>query len=334
MTLSIGVVGTGMIGLDHIRRVTDVLAGGKVVAVTDPDRGRAEKAAEKPGAKVYDDAAALVGSSEVDAIMVCSWGPAHKAAIHPALEATKPVFCEKPLATTQEACLRIIGAEVKVGRRLIQVGIVRRYDAAYRALKAALQTCRIGEPLMYHAAHRNASVPPDLYTSEMAISDTMVHDIDVARWLLDDEVRSVKVFVGKRSSVGGDLRDPIFAVMEMTSGVLATVEISVNIGYGYDIRSELSGEKGTIELAESNPVIVKAGDGFAGSVPVAWRERFIEAYDDEVAEWINAASAGGATGPSASDGYAITAVADAGLKAAETGETATVDVVERPGLYA
>ena len=334
MTLGIGVVGTGMIGVDHIRRVTDVLAGGTVVGVTDADRDRAGKAAEKSGAKVYGDTASLIAASDVDAVMVCSWGGVHEEAIMPALAAGKPIFCEKPLATSQDACVRIIEAEVKAGKRLIQVGFMRRYDAAYRALKAALQTGRIGEPLMYHAAHRNASVPPDLYTSEMAISDTMVHDIDVARWLLDDEVNSVRVFVGKRNSVGGDLRDPIFVVMEMAGGALATVEISVNIGYGYDIRGELSGETGTIELAESNPVIVKAGDGFAGRVPVDWRERFIEAYDVEVAEWIKAASAGGATGPSAWDGYAITAVADAGLKAAETGETATVDLVERPGLYA
>ena len=107
--------------------------------------------------------------------------------------------------------------------------------------------------------------------------------------------------------------------MEMRSGVLATVEISVNIGYGYDIRGEVSGEKGTIELAEANPVVLKTGDSFSGRVPADWRERFIAAYDLEIAEWIKAASAGGATGPSAWDGYAITAVSDAGLEAANSG---------------
>ncbi len=126
MTLGIGVIGTGMIGQDHIRRITDVLAGGKVMAVTDADRGRAERAAEKPGAKVYDDAASLIAASEVEAVLICSWGPAHEEAILPALEAGKPVFCEKPLAPRQDACLRIIDAEVKLGKRLIQVGFMRR----------------------------------------------------------------------------------------------------------------------------------------------------------------------------------------------------------------
>lgn len=333
MTLGIGVVGTGMIGQDHIRRITDVLSGGRVVAVTDTDHARAKMAAEKTGAKVYDDAAALIGSSEVDAVLICSWGQAHEEAILPALDAGKPVFCEKPLAPRQDACLRIIDAEVKLGRRLIQVGFMRRYDAAYRALKETLHSGRIGAPLMYHAAHRNASVPGH-YTSEMAISDTLVHDIDVARWLLDDEVARIRIIAGRKNSVGGDLRDPIFAVMEMAGGALATVEVSVNIGYGYDIRGEVSGETGTIQLGESNLVIVKAGDSFAGRVPIDWRERFIAAYDVEIAEWIKAASAGGATGPSAWDGYAITAVSDAGLKAAETGEAVAVELAPRPDLYA
>lgn len=332
--LRIGVVGTGMIGQDHIRRITDVLSGGRVVAVTDADRGRAEEAAARPGATVHEDAAGLIASGEVDAVMICSWGPAHEEAIMPALEAGLPIFCEKPLAPAQDACLRIVEAEARLGRRLIQVGFMRRYDAAYRALKAELAAGRVGAPLMYHAAHRNASVPPDLYTSDMAISDTMVHDIDVARWLLDDEVARVRVVAGRRNGAGGELRDPIFAVMEMAGGALATVEVSVNIGYGYDIRGEVSGERGTIELAESNPVVVKAGDAFSGRVPADWRERFIGAYDAEVQEWIHAASAGGATGPSAWDGYAITAVSDAGIEAARMGEPVVVRLAERPALYA
>jgi myo-inositol 2-dehydrogenase/D-chiro-inositol 1-dehydrogenase len=333
MTLGIGVIGTGMIGQDHIRRITDMSLGGKVVAVTDADRSRADKAAEKPGAKVYGDIASLIAAAEVDAVLICSWGAAHEEAILPALAAGKPVFCEKPLAPAQDACLRIIDAEVKTGKRLIQVGFMRRYDAGYRALKATLDSGKIGAALMFHSAHRNASVPRDLYTSDMAISDTMVHDIDVSRWLLGDEVKRIQVFAGKKNSAGGDLRDPIFAVMQMAGGALATVEVSVNIGYGYDIRGEISGEKGTAELAESNRVVVKAGDSFSGRVPTDWRERFVAAYDSEIAEWIKSASAGAATGPSAWDGYAITAVSDAGIKSAATGEAVEVRLVERPALY-
>ncbi|MPZ12048.1 MAG: inositol 2-dehydrogenase [Kiloniellaceae bacterium] len=334
MTVRVGVIGTGMIGQDHIRRLTKVLKGCEVVAVTDVDRARAKAAAATtPNARVFDDSETLIAADDVEAVLIASWGPAHEAAILPALSAGKPIFCEKPLATTQEACLRIIEAEVAVGRRLIQVGFMRRYDAAYRALKATVEGGSIGAPLMFHSVHRNATVPKDLYTSDMAVSDTMVHDIDVARWLLDDEVGRVRVMTPRRNSVGGALRDPIFAVMEMRGGALATVEVSVNIGYGYDIRGEISAEQGAATLAESNPVVVKHSGTFAGRVPADWRERFIAAYDAEIAEWIAAAAAGGVMGPSAWDGYAIAAVSDAALKAADTGEAVSVELGERPALY-
>jgi len=334
MTLRIGVIGTGMIGQDHIRRLTKVLKGCEVVAVTDMDCARAKAAAATtPNAKVFEDTEALIASDDVEAVLIASWGPAHEAAVLSALSAGKPIFCEKPLATTQEACLRIIDAEVAGSRRLIQVGFMRRYDAAYRALKATVEGGSIGAPLMFHSVHRNATVPKDLYTSDMAVTDTMVHDIDVARWLLDDEVARVRVMTPRRNSVGGGLRDPIFAVMEMQGGTLATVEVSVNVGYGYDIRGEISAEQGVATLAESNTVVVKHAGTFAGHVPADWRERFIAAYDTEIAEWITAATTGGATGPSAWDGYAIAAVSDAALKAADTGESVSVALAERPALY-
>ncbi len=331
--LKIGVIGTGMIGQDHIRRISDVLSGGVVTAVTDVDRSRAEAVAAQRGATVFDDAASLIASDEVDAVLICSWGPAHEEAVLPALAAGKPVFVEKPLATSQEACLRIIDAEVTLGRRLIQVGYMRRYDAAYAALKATIDSGAIGAPLMYHGAHRNASVPPDLYSDDMAIADTMVHDIDVARFLLDDEVARIRVIAGRKNSLGGPLRDPILGVMEMRAGAVVTVEVSVNIQDGYDIRGEVSGETGTAELAESNKVVLKGGDSFSGRVPADWRERFIAAYDAEVQDFINAARAGRVTGPSAWDGYAIQVVSDAGIKAASSGETVDVALAAKPRLY-
>ncbi len=332
--LKIGVIGTGMIGQDHIRRISEVLSGAVVTAVTDVDKSRADAVAKARGSKVYDDAASLIASDDVDAILVCSWGPAHVDAVLPALAAGKPMLVEKPLATSQEDCLRIIEAEVKLGNRLIQVGYMRRYDRAYAELKATIDSGVIGAPLMYHSAHRNASVPPDLYTDDMAIADTMVHDIDVARFLLDDEVARIRVISGKKNSIGGVLRDPILGILEMRRGAVVTVEVSVNIQYGYDIRGEVSGEKGTAELAESNRVVLKAGDNFSGRVPADWRERFIEAYDTEIQNFIDSARAGAVTGPSAWDGYAIQVVSDAGITAAATGQGVECQLIDKPELYA
>ncbi len=156
--------------------------------------------------------------------MVCSWGPTHEEYVLASIAAGKPVFCEKPLATTQEACLRIVEAEVGHGGRLVQVGYMRRYDFAYRALKLALDSGEIGAPLMMHCAHRNASVP-SFYQKEMAITDTAVHEIDMVRWMFGDEIAAVRVLVPRRNSNGGDLQDPLLLILEMAGGVLVDVEI-------------------------------------------------------------------------------------------------------------
>lgn len=332
-TLKIGVIGTGMIGQDHIRRISEVLTGATVTAITDVDQARAKEVAASRGAHVFPDAGSLIASDDVDAMLVCSWGPAHIEAILPALNVGKPVFVEKPLATSQQDCLKIIEAEVALGRRLIQVGYMRRYDDAYKAMIDAIAQGAIGAPLMYHGAHRNASVPPYAYTDDMAISDTLVHDIDVARFIMNDEVARIRIISGKKNTIGGELRDPILAIMEMAGGGVVSVEVSVNIGYGYDIRGEVSGEKGTIELAESNKVVVKSGDCFTGRVPADWRERFIKAYDTEIQDFIDMAKQGRVTGPSAWDGYAIQVVSDAGIVAGKTGETVPCELVAKPALY-
>ena len=309
MSLRVGVVGTGMIGQDHIRRLTQVVSGVEVVAVSDIDRARAAAAAPE-GAEVFDTPHALIGSDRVQAVVICSWGPAHEEQLLGCIAAGKPVFCEKPLVTSEAAALHVMDAEVAFGRRLVQVGFMRRFDADYRRLKAVIDGDSLGVPLLYHSVHRNASVPEGLYTSEMPLNDTLVHDADISRWLLDDEVTGVEVRVPRRSRRGKDLRDPTLVLLHMASGALVDVEISVNIAYGYDIRGEVSCEEGVAALPNRPATVVKRPPWHPASDPEDWRERFIEAYDQEFREWIVAASQGTATGPSTWDGYAATLVAE------------------------
>lgn len=331
--INVGVIGVGMIGQDHIRRLTHVLTGCKVAAVADMDTERAAEVARSVDAEVFATGEELIASPNVDAVVVTSWGPTHEQYVLAAIANEKPVFCEKPLATTQEACLRIIEAEVKLGRRLVQVGFMRRFDLAYQQMRNAIDANEIGAPLMFHSTHRNPSVP-DHYTSDMAIVDTAVHDIDTARWLLNDEIVSVQVRIPKSNSRGRkDLNDPLMTIMQTASGCLVDIETSVNIDYGYDIRGEVVGESGTLSLGERNSIIKRSAGRFSGSVCEDWRERFIAAFDEEFRGWLIAAAQGTATGPSSWDGYAAQAVCDAGLKALESGEIVPVELVEKPTLY-
>jgi myo-inositol 2-dehydrogenase/D-chiro-inositol 1-dehydrogenase len=336
MTVRIGVIGVGMIGEDHVRRLTQVLAGAQVVAVTDVDPARAEAVATRFG-RVAPIRAHLTGQDvvadpDVDALVVCSWGPTHEEYVLASIAAGKPVFCEKPLAETPDACLRILGAEVAVGRRLVQVGYMRRYDAGYRALKNVVDSGAIGAPLIVHCAHRNPSVPAH-YTRAMAITDTAVHEIDTMRWLLGEEIVGTQVLVPRRSRHGGELQDPLILLLEMESGAIVDVEISVNIRYGYDIRGEVVGEDGTAALSDTGPVVVRREGHLASPVPVDWRERFLRAYDVEFQEWVDAVAVGAPTGPSAWDGYAASAVADAALAALDSGTRNAVKLVDQPDLY-
>jgi myo-inositol 2-dehydrogenase / D-chiro-inositol 1-dehydrogenase len=335
VTIEVGVIGTGMIGQDHVRRLTHVLSGVRVAAVTDVDLDRARSVADSAGdgVAVHETGAALIADPAVDAVVVTSWGPTHEEYVLAAIAAGKQVFCEKPLATTRQACDRIVDAELATGRRLVSVGFMRRYDAQYRAMKAVVTGGEIGAPLLMHAAHRNPSVP-DHYTSDMIINDSTVHDIDVARWMFDEEVASVTVLKPRRSSKAREgFNDPLLVLLEMNSGVLVDVEASVNAGYAYDIRGEVVCEDGTVALSEAAGAIVKRSGGHGGRVPSDWQERFARAFDTEFQAWIDAVAAGGTTGPSVWDGYAATVTCETGLAALQSGAREPVVLREKPDLY-
>jgi myo-inositol 2-dehydrogenase / D-chiro-inositol 1-dehydrogenase len=352
MTVRVGVIGVGMIGQDHIRRITQVLTGGTVVAVNDVDQARAEQvAAGLPDATVHAGASDLIAASNVDAVLVASWGPAHEEQVVAAIGAGKPVFCEKPLAPASDACLRIIDAELAAGRRYVQVGFMRRYDASYLAMKAAVDDGRIGAPVLMHCAHRNPSAPPYGFTTEMIVSDSAVHEMDLVRWLFGAEIVAVSMLTPRRTSKAAEgVQDPLTILFELASGVLVDDEVFVNAGYGYDVRGEVVGESGTVALADAGGVTlstdgrrtaIPAGpvqatqDSRPGDrVPADWRERFIRAYDAELQDWLNAVAAGTFTGPSSWDGYAAAVVTDSALRALRTGERTAVPLAERPDFYA
>lgn len=336
MTLNIGVIGTGMIGRDHTRRIQQVLSGAQVVALSDVNAASAEAVRKDlaPNAKLYETGEALIAAPEVQAVLVTSWGATHEPYVLAAIAAGKPVFCEKPLATTAEGARRIVDAEVAFGRRLVQVGFMRRYDAGYVALKQAVEQ-HTGAPILVHAAHRNPAVP-EAYVTPMAIHDTLIHEIDVFRWLLDDDYVSARVLYPRNAARShSKLRDPQVVVLETRKGVLINVEIFVNCAYGYDIQCEVVGEDGTARLPEPMAIDMRLAAQRQSRILTDWKDRFVASYDVELADFIAAASQGGATGPSAWDGYAAAVTSDACVQAQDSaGQAVAIELPVRPALYA
>lgn len=336
MTVRIGVVGAGAIGQDHIRRISKVLSGGQIVAVNDINIENAKKVVKDLGldAKVYEDGHALIQAADVDAILVTCWGPAHKEFVLSAVNAGKYVFCEKPLATTADDCLEIVAAEMKQGKHLVQVGFMRRFDKGYAALKKTIAAGQIGAPLMLHAAHRNPTVD-DRYTTDMAINDTMIHEIDVLHWLLDDEYVSAQVVFPRRTGkASAHLADPQIVLVETKKGVRIDVEIFVNCAYGYDIQCQVVGEEGVAYLPEPMSITTRKNAKLSNDILMDWKDRFIEAYDIELQAFINGIASGKLTGPTTWDGYAAALTADVCVKAQQRpGEILPIQMKECPDFY-
>lgn len=335
MTLKLGVIGTGAIGQEHIRRCSKVLQGAKVVAVSDINIEGAKGVVSRLGldAEVYANGHDVIQSSDVDALIITSWDPTHEEYTLAAVAAGKPVFCEKPLALTAEGCRRIVEAEIAHGKRLVQVGFMRPYDAGYRALKQVISNGDIGEPLMLHCAHRNPTVP-ESYTTDMAITSTLIHELDVLRWLTEDDYKTVQVvFPRDTKNTHAKLRDPQIVLFETQKGTRIDVEIFVNCVYGYDIQCEVVGETGIARLPEPASVQLRKEAKLSTSILTDWKDRFIDAYDVELQAFINDVIAGQLHGPSAWDGYAASVAADACLKAQESGAIEAVELPPRPAFY-
>ncbi len=334
MTLRIGMIGPGGMGQAHIDRIHTVIAGGRVTGVTDLNADHAAQVAEKYGATAYASSAELIGSDEIDAIMICSSGPAHEVDVIAAIQAGKPVFCEKPLAPAAQACLRIMEAEQKAGKKLVTVGFMRRFDESYQQMKAILGSGEIGETLIVHNRHRNPSVP-EMYTWDMAINDTAIHEIDTMRWLLGEEIVSARVDKPKKTKNRFEhLQDPLILIMETESGVWIDDEVFVNNQHAYDIQCEAVAEKGTIRLSDQHKIERTGTIGRHHLLTMNHNERFGGAFVTEVQQWIHAAAKGEHTGSTSWDGYAAACVCDAGIKALTASGTVPVKMIDKPAFYA
>ena len=332
MTIRVGLIGAGVMGADHARILSTAVAGAELVAVSDLDADRMSKIVEScKTARAVADPLDLIRDGGVDAVLVASPDPTHGALVLACLDLEKPVLCEKPLATSIEECLKVVEKENALRRKLVTVGYMRRFDPGYVEMKRRLDQGELGAALLMHCIHRNVAAP-SFMIGPMLITNSAVHEIDIARFVLGREVRRVTVVTPRKTRLS-NMQDPQILLLEMDDGVIVDAEIFVNAQYGYDVRAELVCEKGAIVLAPPHDIkVMHSGEeGFA--FPSDWRPRFALAYRTELQAWIEALRSGVPTGASAWDGYVATAVADAGLKSLASGQPTEVELQPRPALY-
>ncbi len=316
-------------GADHIRTISSSVPSARVSAVYDFNRDTAYAAASPVGADVVGSAEQLIDSSAVDAVIIASPDRTHAALVRACLAAGKQVLCEKPLAVTADEAYGVVEAEVAGGQRLLQVGFMRRYDPGFTALKRTITDGTVGDVKLVHAIHRNASSSTSTDDAGL-ITGSMIHELDTIPWLLDDEISAIRV----ESPIARGFRDPQLATIWTRGGVMVTAEVFVNAGYGYDVRCEVVGSRGTSSLVPSSPVSTRV----AGVDGVPVRDDFVahfsEAYRIELSMWADQALSGTTTGPSAWDGYVANAVAEAGVASLTSGARESVVLRDRPALYA
>lgn len=331
--IQVGVIGCGSIGREHIERLTNVVPETEVVAVYDYVSEPAETAAQQYGATVYESGEALIRSDEVDAVLIASTDDTHAAYVMEALKQNKYVFCEKPLALSAEECEKMIEIEASQGHRLVQMGFNRRYDSGYVEMKEAIQNNEIGEPLMIHSAHRNISQSPGFKT-DYAITRVAIHEIDISRWLLDEEYDEVQVLKVKQSKqTSGDWLNPQLVKFKTLSGQRVDVEVQTDGAYAYDIRCQVVGENGTLDLPDPASVVKRNNQNVSNELATTWAGRFGKSYDDEFLGWAKGILNDQLVGASTWDGYAACVTADALIKSRDSGKPEKVTMIEQPDIY-
>lgn len=334
MTLRLAIIGAGIMGSDHARIFAAEIPGATVQAICDADPLRARALAEATGAAhVLADPARAIARADVDAVVIASPDNTHAPLSLACIAAGKPALCEKPLSQSVGECAAVMAAEQAAGRRFVQIGFMRRYDESYAQMKAALDGGRIGRALMMHNFHRNVETPAADFTGAMAITNSAPHEFDAARFVLGTEFAAVTAFQPRRSD---RLVAPVVLVLETADGQLVTVEVNNNAAYGYDVRGELVGEAGSVQMQAPLYSRLDAALAQTAAYDSDWRGRYAAAYRRQNQAFLRFAATGAfpAAAADAWDGHAAACTAAAGARALAEGRRIAIDTGARPGFYA
>ncbi|MGL4497021.1 MAG: inositol 2-dehydrogenase [Beijerinckiaceae bacterium] len=329
--IGIGLIGTGRIGRIHGGNVA-AHAGARLVSVADALPKAAADFGKATGARA-ESVEALIAAKDIDAVMICSPTDTHADLIEAATRAGKAVFCEKPVDLDSKrirACLKIVA---KTGKPLM-IGFNRRFDPHFAAVKARIKAGEIGAAELVTILSRDPAPPPVEYIKRSGglFRDMMIHDLDMARFLLGEEPVEVHAvgssLVDKAIGKAGDV-DTAAVLLKTASGKIAQISCSRRATYGYDQRIEVHGAKGLLRAGNVQATTVERADagGFSQD-PVLpfFLERYAAAYRAELDAFLTAIAKKKSPAPSGEDGLRAQILADAATESSQTGKTVKVSL--------
>ncbi|HDP67903.1 MAG TPA: inositol 2-dehydrogenase [Candidatus Marinimicrobia bacterium] len=293
--INIGLIGTGRLGSMYAEFLVQRVPQANLVAVADLIPERAKTVAEKFDIpNWYDSHRGVNCDPQVDAVVITATTSNHKEIVIDTAREGKPIFCEKPMTLSLDDAREMKQAVTTAGV-FYQQGYMRRFDKGFSAVKRKIDEGVIGTPVVFRGSSRDPFLPELNYllpeNSGGQILDMAIHDFDIARWYMGD-IRSIYAVGGVLAfpevESTGDT-DNVVMAFTFQSGALGEVDISRNGVYGYDIRAEVLGTKGTLKAGylRDTPILVMTKEGVTHDVVPYFPERFCEAYVTQLNDYLN-----------------------------------------------
>jgi myo-inositol 2-dehydrogenase/D-chiro-inositol 1-dehydrogenase len=326
MTIRFGLLGAGRIGKVHAKAIS-ADGNARLVAVADAMAPAAEAIAAQYGCEVRS-IEAILAASDIDAVVICTPTDTHADLIEAFARAGKAIFCEKPIDLSLDrvkACLKV----VRDTKAVLMVGFNRRFDPHFRAVKAEIAKGSIGAVEMVTITSRDPGAPPVDYIARSGgiFRDMTIHDFDMARFLLGEEVAEVSaqasVLVDPAIGTAGDF-DSVQVMLRTATGKMALISNSRRATYGYDQRIEVHGAKGSVSAENQRPAMIEVATAAGYTRPPLhdfFMTRYTEAYAAEIAGFIQAVLGKAEAAPTGEDGLSALALAEAALKSVALGRT-------------
>lgn len=326
------VIGVGRLGYWHAENLATRIKGAELVTVASSRKENAEKVARELGVKKWtNNPQEIFEDPSIDAVVIVTPTKTHAELIIQAARSKKHIFVDKPLTETVEEAEMVI-QEINENNVFCQVGFMRRFDPAYVEAKRRIENGDIGQPIYFKGLSRDPGSPPEDYikTSGGIFLDLCIHEYDIARFLMGDEVKSVKAFgdvlihpfMNKYQDV-----DQSMTFMTFKNGASCDIEGSRNSSFGYDIRGEVIGTEGTIQIGslQHHDIKILTSRGSAYDNVPNFPIKFNESFLNELTHFIECLQKNERPQVSEIDGKIALEIAEAATKSFKTKETVVLN---------